>query len=105
LSFDEAEDQETTMIRALVFGLVGLVALTLDVNAQERGGVVTGCSSFGKRCISGPTRTGRFGREVRMPGGTWIGCRGSCADTLRDETVDFWTKRDNERPNGGFRRR
>jgi hypothetical protein len=97
------------MIRYLAIGAICLpVCLTVgasDVSAQSRGSVVTGCSSFGKGCVSGPTREGRFGREVRMPGGTWIGCRSSCAETLRDETVDFWMKRDLERPSGGVRRR
>lgn len=96
------------MFRLMCLGLIGVAALasnTTAAHAQSRGGVVTACSSFGKGCVSGPTRAGRFGREVRMPGGTWIGCRASCAETLRDETVDFWMKRDLERPSGGFRRR
>ena len=28
-----------------------------------------------------------------MPGGTWIGCRRSCSETLRVESVDFWENR------------
>jgi hypothetical protein len=37
-----------------------------------------------------------------MPGGTWIGCKGSCRDTLRDETVDFWEIQRNNHPGGDF---
>jgi hypothetical protein len=36
-----------------------------------------------------------------MPGGTWIGCKGSCRDALRDETVDFWEIQRNNHPGGG----
>lgn len=28
--------------------------------------------------------------EVRLPGGTWIDCRGDCRATLRREHLDFW---------------
>jgi hypothetical protein len=27
---------------------------------------------------------------VRLPGGTWIECRQTCTNTLRQETIDFW---------------
>ena len=37
-----------------------------------------------------PTRRGRVEREVRLPGGTWIGCKLDCRETLREESVDFF---------------
>ena len=37
-----------------------------------------------------PERAARHGREVRLPGGTWIDCGRSCSETLRTESVDFW---------------
>lgn len=93
------------MIRAtLAAGLLLSMVETAVAQSARHSSVVTGCSQFGKGCISGPTRTTRFGREVRMPGGTWIYCAGSCAETLRNETVDFWAKRDAER-GGAVRRR
>jgi hypothetical protein len=38
----------------------------------------------------GKTRTTSKGDMVRMPGGTWLDCRGDCYDRLRFATVDFW---------------
>ena len=66
---------------------------------------VTACSRFGHGCITAPTRQGRFGLEVRLKGGTWISCKQDCPSTLRDETVDFWAKREWERGGGEGRRR
>ncbi len=54
-------------------------------------GIVTAESRFGHGVVSGPVRIARAGsREVRLPGGTWISCSRSCAETLRVESVDFW---------------
>jgi hypothetical protein len=53
-------------------------------------GYVTAESRFGTGTVSGPVRIGRFGREVRLPGGTWEPCRRSCSETLRVETIDYW---------------
>lgn len=47
-------------------------------------------SRFGNGTVVGAVRPSRYGFQVRMPGGTWIDCRRSCAETLRVETVDFW---------------
>ena len=47
-------------------------------------------SRFGHGTVSGPVRLARFGREVRLPGGTWEACKRSCSETLRVSTVDFW---------------
>ncbi len=57
---------------------------------DERGPSVTACSRYGKGCVTGSTRQGRVEREVRMPGGTWIGCKRDCRETLREESVDFF---------------
>jgi hypothetical protein len=64
-------------------------------------GVVVAESSHGHGRVSGAVRRGRAGYEVRMPGGTWIDCGRSCADTLRRETVDFWESRNSPTGNGG----
>jgi hypothetical protein len=56
-------------------------------------GYVVAESRFGHGTVAGPVRRGHLGYEVRMPGGTWIACRRSCAETLRVETVDFWENR------------
>jgi hypothetical protein len=75
-----------------------LAALTaLPATAAERKlplgviGYVTADSRYSGQSISSPVRRGPHGRpEVRLPGGTWLECGRSCAETLRRETVDFW---------------
>jgi hypothetical protein len=58
-------------------------------------GYVTADSFYGVKTITGPVRVGPKGRlEVGLPGGTWIECRMTCANTLRQETIDFWQNRD-----------
>ena len=47
---------------------------------------VTACSRYGNGCYTAPVR----GSQMRLKGGTWVDCKGSCSDTLREETVDFW---------------
>lgn len=51
---------------------------------------VTAVSDYGHGRVSGPTRPSRFGYQVRLPGGSWVDCRGSCAEELRVQTVDFF---------------
>ena len=80
---------------ALVLAAVALFAELPTAEAARRDrdrdtSIVTGCSRYGRGCVSGPTRQGRYEREVRLPGGTWYGCAGDCRDKLRAETVDFW---------------
>jgi hypothetical protein len=49
------------------------------------------CSRYkANTCVVGKTRTTSKGDMVRMPGGTWLDCRGDCYDRLRFATVDFW---------------
>jgi hypothetical protein len=60
-------------------------------HGQPDGGYVTAESRFGHGTVSGPVRLARAGNyEVMLPGGTWISCGRSCAETLRVESVDFW---------------
>ena len=83
----------STMTAAL---LAAATVLVFSAAAEARPGRASGstvevCSRYGNGCVSGPTRPGRFGdREVRMPGGTWIGCKLDCRQTLREETIDFF---------------
>lgn len=72
--------------------LTAVVATTFAVASAEArsGGTVTACSRYGNGCYTAPVRPGRFGPEMLLKGGTWIDCKGSCKDTLREETVDFW---------------
>ena len=79
---------------------VGLLSSVADAQPR-RGriiGYVTAESFYGVQTISGPVRISPKGRlEVGLPGGTWIECRMSCRNTLRQETVDFWQHRDYRR--------
>jgi hypothetical protein len=54
------------------------------------GGVVTAKSRFGNGTMQSQVRHAHLGWEVRLPGGRWVYCRRSCAETLRVETIDFF---------------
>lgn len=56
----------------------------------DDGEIITAESRYGNGAISAPVRRGRNGWDVRLPRGTWIGCRRSCEETLRVETVDVF---------------
>ena len=83
------------MLKAATLILLASVTVLLPVAAEARrekdtGSGVTVCSRYGKGCVSAPTRRGSVEREVRLPGGTWIGCKLDCRETLREESVDFF---------------
>lgn len=82
-------------MRATVYLTVAFAALASASGAIANGpsGEVVAESRFGHGTVSGPVRAARHGREVRLPGGTWIDCGRSCAETLRTESVDFWENR------------
>jgi hypothetical protein len=82
------------------------IAVSLIAPAAEAGsrrgpsepavGYVTAESRYGYGTITAPVRiSAQERREVRLPGGTWIECRRSCSNTLRQETIDFWYIRTN----------
>lgn len=52
--------------------------------------MVTVDSRHGNGSVSGAVRPGRTGWEVQLPSGSWIGCRRSCEETLRVQTVDLF---------------
>ena len=62
-----------------------------DDGPGGRQGYVVAESLYGKGTVSGPVRPGKFGWQVRLPGGTWVDCvRNNCSETLRRQTVDYW---------------
>ena len=84
-------------MRAILVAAAVLAAMAVPTAGEARrlandtsSGYVTAVSRFGNGHVSGPVRAARHGLEVRLPGGTWVGCRRSCSETLRVETVDFW---------------
>ena len=79
--------------------IAAATALTFTATVSEAGGYkhrynegnyVVAESEFGNGRISGRVRHTRLGRQVQLPGGNWIYCSRSCAETLRVSTVDFW---------------
>jgi hypothetical protein len=94
---------------ALLLSAIPLVvSATVPVQAEPKRspkngilGFVTAESRYGAGTITAPVRISALGRrEVRLPGGTWIECRRSCANTLRQETIDFWHIRANGNASG-----
>ena len=51
---------------------------------------VTAEATYGGKTVTAPVRPGRWGDEVRTPGGNWVDCEITCEYTLRRLTVDFW---------------
>lgn len=54
------------------------------------GGYVVAESRFGNGVVRGAVRQTNLGRQVQLPGGSWVYCKRSCSETLRAESVDFW---------------
>lgn len=54
------------------------------------GGVVVAHSRFGNGSVRGAVRPTSMGPQVQLPGGSWVYCKRSCAETLRAQSVDFW---------------
>jgi hypothetical protein len=81
-------------VPATVLALTALGSLeALAGSPQKSGdGTIRACSHYGHGCVTAPVRSGAHGREVRLPGGTWIHCAGDCRETLVDTTIDFWDK-------------
>ena len=78
------------ILALMAAGLAALSAAAGPAFSGHRGARVTACSGYGNGCYTASVRTGRFGPEMRLKGGTWIDCRGDCRETLREETIDFW---------------
>lgn len=67
------------------------VSFILSATPASFADTLTVCSRYTlNKCVVGKTRKTSKGEMVRMPGGTWLDCRGDCYDRLRLATVDFW---------------
>jgi hypothetical protein len=97
---------------AVAVAFIGMLAALADISdaATKRSGKsadgyqwVTAYSAYTgpNTSITAPTRPSRWGREVRLPGGTWIDCAGDCREKLRETTIDFWIEQQNR---GGDRK-
>lgn len=60
----------------------------------QDGMTIEAVSRHGNGRQLGVVRAARYGWEVRLPRGTWVGCRTSCEETLRVETVDLFERQD-----------
>ncbi len=84
---------------ALLAAAAGL-AEQAEAKRSGEGGVyryVTAHASTGGASVTGPVRHGRWGDQVRTPGGNWYDCEITCEYTLRRLTVDFWEGQGNNR--------
>ncbi len=89
--------KKALMIAALIgIGAAPLVAAG-DAEARQgrkASGTVTACSALGGfDCYTAGVEESRVGRKLVLRGGTRVDCGPDCRDTLRRETVDFWTDR------------
>lgn len=85
---------------AATLGMVGSSALAAPRAASKILGYVTAHSHDGNGSIRAPYRATDVGYQVRLPRGTWVYCRTSCAETLRVNTVDVWAEVNNGVPIG-----
>jgi hypothetical protein len=58
--------------------------------AAQQTDYVVAHSRHGNGSVEGPVRPVRNGWQVRLPGGTWVSCRRSCAETLRVQSIDLF---------------
>lgn len=83
-------------MRRLLVLLPTLCALSLSLAGgaeaakDKGGGKISVCSAYGNGCVAARVRQGRMGQEVQLESGTWIDCRGDCAEALRQDVLDFW---------------
>lgn len=100
----------TTRIHLAACLSVGAALLVSAVSTAEAGRrsydnnvpYVVAESRFGNGTIIGPVRRTRLGYQVRTPGGSWLDCQRSCAETLRVNTVDFWQNAQGAGTNGAI---
>ena len=90
---------------AVVMALAALAMAAAPANAGPRAvskilGYITAHSHDGNGSIRAPYRATDVGYQVRLPRGTWVYCKTSCAETLRVNTVDVWANVDNASPIG-----
>jgi hypothetical protein len=93
---------------AVTAGLIGALTTSPSEASFRRlrshyapGEVITAYSRFGNGSVSSIVRAGATGWEVKIPHGSWTGCRRSCEETLRVNTVDIFGD-DNSLSAGGY---
>ncbi len=91
----------TPLLALLLAAIVLLMAAApSEAGRRYRGySLITVQSNFTADTATAPVRRARYGWEVRLPSGMWIPCEFNCHYTLRNNTVDFW-ERFNQNSNG-----
>lgn len=84
-----------TLRSATAVALLAIIPALLSVTAEARprrydNEAVTVDSRYGNGSVTGAVRRARRGWEVQLPGGSWVGCRRSCEETLRVQSVDLF---------------
>ena len=92
---EEGDDRVTEILKAaMAAATVAAFLLPAAADARPRRAydaeTVTVDSHFGNGSVTGAVRPGRSGWEVQLPSGSWVGCRRSCEETLRVQTVDLF---------------
>ncbi len=88
------------LVAAAALGMTASQALAGPRAVSKVLGYVTAHSHDGNGSIRAPYRATDVGYQVRLPHGTWVYCKRSCADTLRVNTVDVWANVDSANPIG-----
>ncbi|MFT3730084.1 MAG: hypothetical protein QM780_01490 [Hyphomicrobium sp.] len=57
----------------------------------KSGQIITAYSRHGNGAIRSVVRRGQNGWQVKLPSGNWTYCRRSCEETLRVQTIDFFS--------------
>lgn len=86
-------------VSTALFGFAGMAEAGKEYGRyDERDGYryVTARASTGGKTVTAPVRVGRWGDEVKIPGGSWVDCEITCEYTLRRLTVDFWEGQGND---------
>jgi hypothetical protein len=92
---------------AALTAAVAVVPTSEAVAARRRApspydGYVTTESRWGHGTASGPVRRGKWGWQVRLPGGTWVDCvRNNCSETLRLQALDMFESMGRDAIDGG----
>jgi hypothetical protein len=87
-------DKMLSYSKALLAVGAGCTALFVSLPAsavEGRVGSIKACSQvMSGKCATGAVRNTALGKQVQLPGGSWVDCAGDCREKLRKKTVDFW---------------
>lgn len=62
-------------------------------------------SHYSSRSVVVPVRAARLGKQVKLPGGSWVYCEITCEYTVRRMSLDFWEGQGQNFTSPGYIRR